>query len=80
MTENINTILNSALDNGDWPTAAVCILAKPVTTRWTENLTRPLAQIATGIDLGEPVPHVGKFVRGMARLSDAMEAGHANQT
>ena len=80
MSENINTILNSALDNGDWPTAALCILAKPVSARWTENLTGPLAQIALGVDLGEQVPHVGEFVRGMVRLSEAMEAGHANQT
>jgi len=70
-------MLNAAIDGQDWKTAALCILANPISTKLTTETTRPLAQIAFPADLQAPVPDQAKFIRGVVRLVDAMESRYA---
>lgn len=73
MTEtplNINETLDASIDAGNWQVAAQCILANPLSQKFTQDLTRPLAQIALDADLQASVADEGKFIAGCARIID----------
>lgn len=70
---------DAAMDAENWPLAAQGVLASSASLRLGDDLVRPLAQIATGVNLQADVPNVEKFVGGMVWLIDHLEADHAGK-